>query len=324
MIKKSKLLPTIITIGAIIILIAAGVIIGVDKYKKDTVPTNDVSPADTASPDVVQPVATEEPKPEPEPTGPTIEQIAQDYLPFGYELEHQVLQGNFGNWNDAIIFFYKEKDCFQCQYFGKVLVPKNDEYKQLDLPEFNQFDNETVDNIGIAAVMFSNLDRDEENEIIILVEGFKKGPNGWSLYNTAVLDWAYYKFKSMDRWENYFSYKCEESKCIKYMKDGYFNFFGHYYGENEFIAADMQIEMDDNGTFKGNWDAGYGEGHMCIFDFEIDLLNANEGTMYKPGTQHEIADITYKNNQIEVKFLMELEELDCGYGHPDILELKKK
>jgi len=314
----TKQIQIIIVLVAAAILVTVGIVIGVGKREKTEEVITEVP--EVATEDAAPEVATSEPEPEPE---PTLTNIAEQYLPNGQELEHQVLKGNFGLWQNAILFFYKEKDCFQCRWSGKVLIPQNGTYKQLNLPDFNQFDNETVDNIKIASVMFTNLDRDAQNEIIILNEGYRKGPSGYSLFNTAVLDWQYAKFGEMYKWEAYFDENCENAECLKEYIGAYQNFFGDFKVENEYIVGDLNITLTETGQLAGSWDAGYGEGHMCIVDFYIDIVESDWVRFYV-GADDKGNIAFLENGNLEITFDTDMSELDCGYGHPDVLELQKK
>jgi len=322
--KRLSKTSIFIIIISILVLIAIGIFIRIITVEKKTEPKKEQIAQD-ATADETMKVATadeKEEKKEQEKTEQSLKDIASAYLPAGKEFEHQVIRGNFGSWQDAIIFFYKDKDCFNCYWYGKALIPQNNTYKQLNLPNFNQFDNQTVDNIKIASVLFENLDRDKENEIIILNEGFKRGPQGWPIFNTAVLNWQYYQFNEMTAWQNYFNENCENAQCLRKYINAYFNFFGQYSVENENISANLKINRDANGNFTASWKANYGEDKKCNVIFDISVAESDWVRLYAnneaKGSLEKIND-----DKIEFRFETDLQELACDAGHPEVLTLKK-
>lgn len=322
--RLSKTSIFIIIISALA-LIAIGIFIRIITVEKQTEPKKEQIAQD-ATADETMKVATadeKEEKKEQEKTEQSLKDIASAYLPAGKEFEHQVIRGNFGSWQDAIIFFYKDKNCFNCHWYGKVLIPQNNTYKQLNLPDFNQFDNQTVNNIKIASVLFENLDRDKENEIIILNEGFKRGPQGWPIFNTAVLNWRFYQFNEMTAWQNYFNENCENAQCLRKYINAYFNFFGEYSAENDYLTANLSISSNGKGNLNALWDATYGKAHTCKVNFNIEVIEDDLIKISKNG--NEKGEIRYLNkDKVQINFNTDLSELDCGSGHPDQIELQQK
>ncbi|HUT21789.1 MAG TPA: hypothetical protein VMX18_00070 [Candidatus Bipolaricaulota bacterium] len=251
-----------------------------------------------------------------------ISKIAAGHLDAGAELEYLPQSGDFGAWNDAILMFYKAQGCVQCEFYGKVLAPKTAGYKEIAFPAFHQFDNETVDNIGIVSVMFTNIDFDRENEIIILTEGYKKGPSGWSIYNTAVLDWQKTEFKPITKLENYFGEHCQDADCVKQLLETYFNFVNTYTIDNENITADLIIALTDQGELTGRWDAVYGAGHTCEVNALIEPSSPNTASVAINDKQ--IAELAIESGKANLNFLTDMSQFDCGSEHPDEVSLRKK
>ncbi|MFZ5365403.1 MAG: hypothetical protein ACOZBH_04390 [Patescibacteria group bacterium] len=322
--KKSNRALIIFFLIIIALLLAAGVYFGWKFLQK----LNRVESIQNENQNIIldplTSTATTEPEINTQTVEPTIQEIATQYLPDGYEFEHQVLKGSFGPWSEAILFFYKEKDCFHCRWAGKALIKEKTGYKQLSLPDLNQFDNQTVDNIKIASVMFTNLDADQDNEIIILNEGYKKGPNGWSIYNTAVLDWRSSAFEDLYAWQNYFNENCENAECLKKYIGAYQNFVGSYESPNEAIAADLVVKPDSDGILSATWNALYLTDHICEASFIVTVVEANWIRLYSGEGEKTGNIIKRENGSYEINFYSDLSELDCGAGHPLAVDMEKK
>lgn len=254
--------------------------------------------------------------------------IVSKYLPVDTVLVLSE-KGDFGAGKKCSIAIYQERECSECLYSGLALMPKNSsEYQTIKLPEFRQFDNVTVENSGIAGILFVDVDTDGQSEVMILVKGQRRGPDGYPLMTVAVLDWTGKTFKALEPVERYFSDICSTVNDVRAMISALAMFPGVFVSETPGVMADLEVVLTDQGRLTATWSALYSETHTCgPVSFTVkpnkgkgDLVSMNKTT----GEDERIGVIQIAGRKAVVTFLKNMADFDCGAGHPREIRLKRK
>lgn len=250
------------------------------------------------------------------------------YLPQGRELV-QSAHGRFGPVADGVIMIYREEGCDDCRYEGMALVPsKGRAYRPVPLPPIRQFDNLTVQNDGIGAILFLDADGDGASEVLVLVKGLVRGPGGHPVSAAAVLDWNGGAFRALPAYENYLGDSCESAAQARAMIGLLAGVRGSYSSITEGVGANMKITLSDNGGITGAWSAVWGAAHMC--DQVPFTLRQSGGTTElvswsdEAGADVVIATLQVSGKGAMVHFIRDMSEFGCGAWHPDEVRMKRK
>ncbi|MBP7737093.1 MAG: hypothetical protein KA369_14035 [Spirochaetes bacterium] len=248
-------------------------------------------------------------------------------LPAGQETAC-VSQGDFGPTVGGAIVIYREEECSECRYSGLALVPqKGGPRRVVQLPDIRQFDNLTVDNRGAGPILFADVDSDGQKEVLILVSGYRKGPEGYPLTVVAVMDWNGTSFAALTKVENYFSDQCSNATQVRAMINTLVTCAGSYMSETAGVSADLAVSLGENGELKGTWNSVYGQAHLCdrlTFNLRqgrgrIELVKGGAS-----GADEVIGAMQVTGKKAVIRFLKDLGEFDCGAGHPPVVKLRRK
>lgn len=248
-------------------------------------------------------------------------------LPQGQELVH-ASQGAFGAAADGVIMIYREEGCADCRYEGLALVPgKGGAYRAVPLPAIRQFDNLAVQNDGIGAVIYLDANGDGRNEVLVLVKGLRRGPDGYPLACVAVLGWDGGSFRALAAYENYFGESCDSAAQVRAMIGLLAGVRGAYVSETAGVSADMTIMLSENGAITGTWSSVWGAAHMCDrLTFTVrqsggttELVRWSDGA----GADVVVGTLRVSGKGATVRFIRDPGEFDCGAGHPAVVKLKR-
>jgi hypothetical protein len=129
------------------------------------------------------------------PTTQTLDEVAARYLPEGSKLMHRAVLGKVGGSERSVVALYG-KEAPAITYSGLVLVPAAGGYKKYEMPQPEM----TWSIEEPKAVLFANVDRDPESEMLIVGECYTGiGPTGAQpFYRTRVYDWKAGSFAHLD------------------------------------------------------------------------------------------------------------------------------
>ena len=259
---------------------------------------------------------------------PRMDGVVRRHLPAGRELVH-ASQGRFGSVADGVIMLFKEEGCDDCRYEGMALVPgKGGAYRPVPLPAIRQFDNITVQNGGIAAVLYMDADGDARNEVLVMVKGLRRGPGGYPLSCVAVLGLDGGAFRALAAYENYFGDTCDSAAKARAMIGFLAGVRGSYSSETAGVSADMKIFLSENGGVTGTWSSVYGAAHICdTLVFTVRQAGGTTGLVRwsdVAGADVVMGILSVAGMDATVRFIRDLGEFDCGAGHPMMVKMKKK
>lgn len=128
--------------------------------------------------------------------------IAKKYIPAGAKIIHTVVEGEFAQTakskSEKLVVLYREKfDLETDPYKTLVLMSKgSDAWDKYELPQPEY----TWSIMEPMAVFFENVDKDSDNELLILEEAMTgAGPTGAQpFYRTRVYDWQQGDFKHLE------------------------------------------------------------------------------------------------------------------------------
>ncbi len=256
-----------------------------------------------------------------------LDEDVRRFLPRGQEAVC-VSRGDFGPTAGGVIVISREEECSECRYTAMALIPqKGGSSRSVALPDIRQFDNLTVDNRSAGPVLFADVDFDGQKEILILVSGYRKGPEGYPLMVVAVMDWNGTSFAALTKVENYFGDLCSNRTQVRAMINTLVTCAGTYVSETAGVSADLVVALGDNGELMGTWNSVYGQAHMC--DRLTFTLRQSRGRIElvkggPSGADEVIGAMQVSGGKAVIRFLKDLGEYDCGAGHPPVVKLRRK
>lgn len=115
--------------------------------------------------------------------------IARLYTPKGQASAHPVLVGDIGPFRRAILLLTQSAENTTSAFSGYVIVPdKSQKHVALRLPP--QDEPSEFFAIRVKSVLFQNVDKSSENEIIVLYAAQKMGPGEQPYNATCVYKWT--------------------------------------------------------------------------------------------------------------------------------------